>query len=137
MSTSVSKDLARVPLFATLGDKDRDFLATNLDPMDFPAGERLITEGRTNHTFFVLREGEVEVLVRDRPPRVLGPGDFFGEISIDQRVPATATVVAKTAVRAWVMSDSQFRAVRANEPLLLRLRTAMIERLLANRPAGK
>lgn len=133
MSTERTRDLQKIPLFAALGDQDREVLALNLDDLSFPAGHRLIHEGKANHTFFVLREGEVEVLVPGTSPRTLGPGEFFGEISMDQHVPATASVVARTPVRAFVMSHTQFRAVRGNEALLLRLRTAMVERLLANR----
>ncbi len=136
MPTLGSKDLQRVPLFSSLSEKDRDFLAQHLDDVTFPAGQQLIHEGRSNHTFFVMREGEVEVLVGEKPLRRLGAGEFFGEISMDQHVPATATVVAATPIRAYVMSHTQFRAVKGNEPLLLRLRTAIIERLLANRRPG-
>jgi CRP/FNR family transcriptional regulator, cyclic AMP receptor protein len=133
MATPAAKELKRVPLFAALSDHDRAFLATYLDEMDFGPGVELITEGRSNHTFFVLREGEVEISVQAAPTCKLGPGDFFGEISMDQLVPATATVVTKTPVRVYVMSHSQFRAVIGNEPVLLRLRAAMLERLLADR----
>jgi CRP-like cAMP-binding protein len=129
----VSNDLAAVPLFAQLGEADRAVIARHLDELDFSEGQILITEGKNNHTFFVLRSGEVEVQVPGKPPRRLGAGDFFGEISVDQNVAATATVVARTAVTAWVMSQQQFRAVRGNTELLLRLRTAMTQRLLANR----
>jgi CRP-like cAMP-binding protein len=126
-------DLAAVPLFAALRKSDLAVLANHLDELDFTEGQTLITEGKNNHTFFVLRSGEVEVQVAGKPPRRLGAGDFFGEISVDQNVAATATVVARTAVSAWVMSHHQFRAVKGNEAVLLRLRTAMTQRLLANR----
>ena len=129
-----TKDMKGVRLFAGLADKDREFLARNLDELSAPAGEKLITEGQGNHTFFVVREGQVEIRIGGEVKRVLGAGDFFGEISVDQHVPATATVVTKTPVRLWVMSQTQFRAVKANEPILLALRTAMVERLLQNRP---
>jgi CRP-like cAMP-binding protein len=133
MANPITKDLGTVPLFAELPAADREFLARNLDELSFPAGETLITEGNANHTFFVLRAGEVEVQVPGGPVRRLGPGEFFGEISMDQHVPAIASVVARTPVTAWVMSHTQFRAVKGNEAVLLRLRTAMVDRLLANR----
>jgi CRP-like cAMP-binding protein len=133
MATPPTIDLGAVPLFASLPASDRELLARNLDEMSFPAGETLITEGKGNHTFFVLRAGEVEIRAPGRPSRRLGPGEFFGEISMDQHVPAVASVVALTPVTAWVMSHIQFRAVKGNESLLLRLRTAMVDRLLANR----
>jgi CRP-like cAMP-binding protein len=133
LASRVSKDLAAVPLFAALREGDRTFLAKHLDEITFPEGQILITEGKSNHTFFVVRSGEVEVQIPGKPPRRLGAGDFFGEISMDQLVPAIATVVARTPVTAWVMSRLQFRSVKGNDAVLLRLRTVMAQRLLANR----
>ena len=122
-----------MPLFAALAKETRALLAQHLDELELPAGRALVTEGEANHTFFVLREGEAEVSVAGTPRRTLGPGDFFGEISMDRQVPATATVITRTPVCAYVMSRAQFRAVKANEPLLLQLRTVIAERLLADR----
>jgi CRP-like cAMP-binding protein len=133
MAPPALTDLAAVPLFAALRESDRAFLSKNLDELAFPEGQVLITEGKANHTFFVLRSGEVEVQLPGKPSRRLGAGDFFGEISMDQNVPATASVVTRTAVTAWVMSHHQFRAVRGNQELLLLLRTAMTQRLLDSR----
>jgi CRP/FNR family cyclic AMP-dependent transcriptional regulator len=130
MASPSSVQLARLPLFASLSGDDRDFIATNLDELSFPAGEKLITEGRGNHTFFVLLEGTVDVSVDGAPRPALGPGAFFGEISMDQQTPATATIVTRTPVRAYVMSRTQFRALKGNEAVLLRLRSAIVERLL-------
>ncbi len=135
MGRKPAKDLDSVPLFSELDEREREFLARHMDELDLEPGERLIVEGRANHTFFVIRKGLVEVAVPGKPPITLGAGHVFGEISMDRRVPATATVTTRTPVQAYVMSEAQFQAVKANEPLLLRLRAIMVERLLANRPA--
>ncbi len=133
MARSPAKDLDAVPLFSELTARERELLASHLDELEFPAGTALVVEGRANHTFFVIRKGLVEVAVPGKPPVTLGAGQVFGEISMDRRVPATATVTTRTPVQAYVMSDAQFQAIKANEPLLLRLRAVMVERLLANR----
>jgi CRP/FNR family cyclic AMP-dependent transcriptional regulator len=133
-----AKALQSIPLFAGLNANDRELLASNLDEFSFPAGETLISEGKSNHTFFVLIDGKVEVIAGGEPKRTLGPGDFFGEISMQHRVWATATVIATTPVRAYVMSHAQFGVIATSDPLLGRLRAAMNERLLADRtkPGG-
>jgi CRP-like cAMP-binding protein len=130
-------DLALVPLFAMLGDDERELLARNLDELDFEPGQALIVEGKGNHTFFVVREGLVEVAVPGKAPMTLGAGSVFGEISMDRHVPATATVTTRTRVRAYVMSHAQFQALKANDQLMLRLRALMVERLLENRQPGR
>jgi CRP-like cAMP-binding protein len=125
--------LKSLPLFAGLNGRDREFLASNLDEMNFAAGATLIRQGDTNHTFFVLTDGEADVTVSGERRRTMRRGDFLGEISMDQRIPATATVIARTPVQAYVMSHAQFRALTGSPPLLARLQAAMSDRLASDR----
>ena len=136
MATSRAKTLEAISLFAGLSNSEREFLASNLDELDFRPGKTLIEQGDTNHTFFVLIDGEADVNVSGRPRRTLRAGDFFGEISMERREPATATVVAKTPVHALVMSHAQFRAVQGSPRVLSRLRAAIEERLASDRLAS-
>jgi CRP-like cAMP-binding protein len=64
---------------------------------------------------------------------VLGPGSFFGEISMDDRIAATASVVARTPVTAYVMSHAQFRALQGSPQVLARLRATIGDRLADDR----
>ena len=75
--------------------------------------------------FYLLAHGEVDAFVGGTHRRSLGPNDFFGEISMLVLVPATATVVTRTPVRAYVMSHSQFLEVRVHETVMLQLKSAM------------
>lgn len=133
MATSRAKTLESISLFAGLNNSEREFLASNLDEVDFAPGKTLIVQGDTNHTFFVLTQGEADVSVGGEPRRTLGAGDFFGEISMEQRVPATATIVARTPVQALVMSHAQFRAVQGSPRVLNRLQAAIDDRLASDR----
>jgi CRP-like cAMP-binding protein len=81
----------------------------------------------------VLTDGEVEVNVSGELRRMMRRGDFFGEISMDKRVLATASIVAKTPVQALVMSHEQFRSLSAAAPALSRLQTAIGDRLARDR----
>ena len=136
MATPRAKALESLPIFAGLSGKDRELLASNLDEVSYAPGITLIREGETNHAFFVLVEGEVEVSVSGHPRRMLGPGDFFGEISMAHRIPATAKVVTRTPVRAYVMSHAQFGAVQVAAPVAARLEAAMNERLISDRKSA-
>jgi CRP/FNR family cyclic AMP-dependent transcriptional regulator len=122
--------LGRVPLFAGCSRKDLEFLITRTDEVDVPAGQTLIKQGSPGDTFYLLLDGQASVQVdgRDRPQ--LGAGSFFGEISILDRGPATATVVTSTPARLMVMSHAQFRdAIKANDQLLAQVMSVMAERL--------
>jgi CRP-like cAMP-binding protein len=133
MATARAQALQSLPLFAGLSAKDRELLASNLDELSFPAGTTLISQGASNHTFFVLTQGEVEITVSGEARRTIGPGDFFGEISMDDRAWATATAVTKTPVNAYVMSHAQFGALSTAGTVLARLQAAKDQRLKADR----
>lgn len=104
-----------------------------MDEVALKPGEVLIQRGRSNHSFFVLLDGQVDVRTRNRRTLRLGPGDFFGEISMETQQPATATVVASSPGRALVMSRSQYRAVRGSATVRARLVSAVSARLDADR----
>ena len=83
--------LGRVPLFAHCSKKELEFIAREGDEVEVHAGGTLTRQGRPGDTFYVLLEGQAEVKVDGKRRRLLGPGDFFGEISMVDRGLATAT----------------------------------------------
>jgi CRP-like cAMP-binding protein len=96
--TSVER-LREIGLFGGLDDEVlRDFVAT-LPVVELSAGATVFREGDSGREMFVLLEGEMEILAlskRQRETRVaiLGPGDWFGEMSILDVMPRSATVRA-------------------------------------------
>jgi CRP/FNR family transcriptional regulator, cyclic AMP receptor protein len=122
-----------IPLFSGLVDAELQFLAGQMNEVSVPAGTVLITEGAGNNVFCVILEGLVDVSVGGKYRRTLGPHDFFGEISMMELDPATATVTSRTPVRAFVMSPAQFSAVKAHESVMLELKAARSQRLHADR----
>jgi CRP-like cAMP-binding protein len=122
--------LSRVALFAGSSQRELEFLVSRTDEVNVPAGQTLIKQGSLGDTFYLLLDGEATVDVdgRERPP--LHAGSFFGEISMLDRGPATATVVTTTPARLMVMSHAQFRdAIKANDNLLSQVMGAMAVRL--------
>ncbi len=130
MSESKIDMLRKVPLFAGSTPKELEFLVGHTDEVDVTPGRTLITQGDSADTFYVLLQGEVDVSVDGKHRTTLGPGRFFGEISMLDRGSATATVVTKTPVTLMVMSHAQFRdAVKGNDQILLRVLSAAAEHL--------
>jgi CRP/FNR family transcriptional regulator, cyclic AMP receptor protein len=130
MSDPKAEALGRVPLFSRCTRKELEFLASRTDEVALDANHTLIKQGSSSDTFYVLLEGEATVDVDGRSRPALRAGDFFGEISMLDRGPATATVVTATPVRAMVMSHAQFRdAIRSSDPLLSTVIAAVADRL--------
>ena len=105
-----------VPLFSECSRKDLDEIAGIADEIDLREGKELTIEGRAGREFFVLVEGGADVKKGNRRINRLGPGDFFGEISLVTRRPRTATVTATSPVRALVITDRSFRALLEHQP---------------------
>jgi CRP/FNR family transcriptional regulator, cyclic AMP receptor protein len=125
--------LAAVPLFAACSQRELKFLASHVDELTLRDGQTVITEGQPTESFVIVESGKVQVLRGGKPIATLGPGDFFGEIGMLDRGPATATVVAEGPVEAVVLSHSQFRdAIKGNDQLALQVIAAMAQRLRAN-----
>jgi len=133
MSDPKTRALSRVPLFSQLSQRELEFVATRADEVDVKAGKRLTTQGRPGDTFYILLDGEADVVVDDKPRRTLKTGDFFGEISMLDRGLASATVTTTKDARLLVMSHAQFRdAVKTSDGLLVKVLAAMGERLRAD-----
>src|SRR5260221_12325163 len=111
--------MARVPLFARCTRKELEFLASRTDEVEMKANHTLIKQGSASDCFYVLLQGEATVEVDGRTRPSLHAGDFFGEIGMLDRGPATATVVTAVPSRAMVMSHAQFRdAIKTSDALL-------------------
>jgi CRP/FNR family transcriptional regulator, cyclic AMP receptor protein len=105
-----------VPLFAECSKKELSEVAGIADEIDLREGKELTKEGGTGREFFILVEGTAEVRKGARRVNMLGPGDFFGEISLIRHTPRTATVVATSPVRTLVITERSFRALLDHQP---------------------
>ncbi len=125
--------LAAVPLFSSCSKRDLDFLASRIDEVQLKPRQTVIKEGQPTESFFILKSGNVQVTRGGKPVARLGPGEFFGEIGMLDRGPASATVVTDGPVEAMVLSHAQFRdAIKGNDSLAFQVIAAMAERLRAN-----
>ncbi|MDX6505852.1 MAG: hypothetical protein QOG06_496 [Gaiellaceae bacterium] len=100
--------LQAIPIFSPLSPPVLEQLAARLVPVAAKAGEDIIRRGDHGDRFYVVRSGEVEVLVDDRPPRREGPGSYFGEIALLRDLPRTATVRAATDVELYALDRDHF-----------------------------
>jgi CRP-like cAMP-binding protein len=121
-------ELKRLPIFAGLKPSLLRLLASNLDEVTIPAGEKFVTEGRSNDTFFIVLEGDAELTV-GRAHEVVGPGGIIGLPSMFTRLDSTADAVSRKPVRALVASHKQFNSLVAKPEIEIRFKAAMFDRL--------
>ena len=108
--------LRRMPLFAQFSGRELAEVAAVSDELDVRAGKELTRQGRTGREFFVLVEGEADVVRDGRKIATLDRGDFFGEIALIARRPRTATVAVTTPARVLVVTDRAFRSLLERFP---------------------
>src|SRR3954467_4681908 len=101
--------IRRVPLFQGLDDKHIDTLSRTFSDRTFPAGKGITSEGGAGVGFFVIEEGEAIVTVAGEERRTLRSGDYFGEVALIDDGARSATITAKTDVKAHGLTSWQFR----------------------------
>ena len=93
-------------------------LAALTTPVDFPAGHVIARQGEIGTGFFVVVSGEVRVVRDGAVVARLGPGEFFGELSVLDRMPRNATVVAEVQTSCLALASWDFEKVLLEEPAL-------------------
>jgi CRP/FNR family transcriptional regulator, cyclic AMP receptor protein len=97
-----------VPLFSALSKSDLQQVDRAADRIEVEAGRELVTEGRTGREFFLIIDGTAIVRRNGRKVATLGPGQFFGELSLLDKGPRTATVVAESDMHLFVLGQREF-----------------------------
>jgi CRP/FNR family cyclic AMP-dependent transcriptional regulator len=103
--------LRTVPIFGGLEEAPLERLLGMFREVDLPVGEEACGEGENGRNMFVVREGEVEVVLTtahgERVPIVrLGAGDCFGEMTLIEMQGRSATVAATKPTRLYGLSKA-------------------------------
>jgi CRP-like cAMP-binding protein len=124
--------LKRAPLFEGLSKKELTELARATDDLSVAPGTVLCREGSLGREFFVIVDGSAEVTKGGKHLATRGAGEFVGEIALLTTTKRTATVIAATPLRCFVMTRGDFRRVLDENPGVERkVMQALAERLLS------
>lgn len=124
MAIDIAWLIRQVPLFASLHGTEVGFLADILHEVELPAGTLLFHEGDPGDRFFLIVDGEIEVVkalgtADERIIAVRKAGEFFGEMSLfEPGGQRTASVIVRTPVRLLEMARSDFEMVLHHRPAL-------------------
>ena len=106
--------LGKVPLFHGLQPKQIKSLARWATTRSYPAGGTIVSEGQTGLGLYCIQTGKVRVTKSsqhgDLEIRTMGPGESFGEMSLLDDRPRSATVTAIEPTTAVLLDKSQFIA---------------------------
>ena len=108
--------IADVDLFRDLSRSQLKRLASASREVSHPVGKAVATEGQGAHAFHFILEGEATVTKDGRVLRTLGPGDYFGEISMIDGRPRSATVSAVAPLQVLAIPHLDFEQVLDEDP---------------------
>ena len=108
--------LQEIPLFRELSGKQLAQIERLVDEVTIPAGSRLATAGQHGAELVIIVEGRASVTVGRRRTVRLGPGDFFGEMSLVDGEPRSATVEAASDMRVLVIPARDFSKLLETAP---------------------
>jgi CRP/FNR family transcriptional regulator, cyclic AMP receptor protein len=100
--------LSSVPLFDGLSKRELNTILNVAKEIEFEEGHAVVEEGATGVGFHLILEGEVAVLVGGRKRATLGAGNYFGEMSLIDGGPRSATVKTATPVRTLAITSWAF-----------------------------
>jgi CRP-like cAMP-binding protein/Zn-dependent protease len=106
-------ELRALPPFESLGSTAIAELLRRGRWISVPPGDELVEQGAEGDAFYVIGSGQAEVLQDGDVVRTLGPGAHFGELALLMNIPRTATVVARTPLRAFQLDRDGFDDVVA------------------------
>ncbi len=121
MNASRENFLHHVPVMAGLDDEAIRYLSDLAKEERYPAGAVIIGEGEPGNRMFFLSAGHVAV-VKDHgaaQPVILarlGPGEFFGEMSLVESVARSASVVAEDEVTVCTLKGTDFHRLYQHRP---------------------
>ncbi|MEO8423183.1 MAG: cyclic nucleotide-binding domain-containing protein [Actinomycetota bacterium] len=108
--------LGAVPLFEDLSHKQLKKVADLAEVARFMAGATLVKQGEIGDSFYVVLTGQAKVIANKKTMNHLLPGDHFGEISLLDGGPRSASVVAETEMTLVIIRQKGFLALLAKDP---------------------
>ena len=127
--------LQRVPLLAALTDSDREALARSASRRRYRRGDIIFQKDDPGHSLFIVARGSVRIYVpstqgADLTLAVLGPGHFFGDLSLLDGRPRSASAAALGDTNVVILERSDFVAVIRTRPAAVMSVLAVVVRRL-------
>jgi len=103
--------LRKVWLFSECTDDELEHIAALAQRRSVDEGTEVIVQGEPGDDFFVIIDGQAVAAVDGDPIEAMGPGAFFGEISLLDAGDRLATVTAKTPLDMLVLTRDDFNSM--------------------------
>jgi CRP/FNR family transcriptional regulator, cyclic AMP receptor protein len=135
VKTDPTESLRRVPLFAGLDRKELEMLSKLVREQRYPTGATIVKAGAGGHGLYIIKEGTIEVIRDGQKVASMGPGQFFGEISVLDGGPRTADVRAETDTVCLTLVSWEVKPLLMDNPsITYKMLQEMVKRLRSQAP---
>jgi CRP-like cAMP-binding protein len=121
-------ELKEVPMFEGCSERQLQSIARIARVFDAPPGTVITRAGEPGNEFYLILDGTVSVDLSVGRPVSLRPGEFFGEMSLLDGNPRSATIVTDTPVRLLVINRENFSVFRREVPDLTQILLVTLSR---------
>jgi CRP/FNR family transcriptional regulator, cyclic AMP receptor protein len=116
-----SSMLKTIPLFSTLSEDELSIVKGLSVERSYPKGAIILSEGDIGDSLYAIGSGKVKVYIGDSDGReiilkLLGPGDFFGELSVIDKRPRSASVITIEPSTFRILSERAFEECISRMP---------------------
>jgi len=133
---AITAILGQVPLFSACSASELRKISPLLTEVRVPKGKVLTREGDPGRECFIIGEGKADATLRKKKLATFGPGSFFGEMSLLDGGPRTATVTANTPMTLYVLDPRDLATLVSDHPSVTRkMLKVLAQRLRATEKA--
>ena len=111
--------LHNVPLFSKYNDSQLTKVAKHMSEIKFAKGKFLIQQGQDADSFFIVVDGEAEVLIDGKQIGSISASDYCGELALIQNGKRTASIKAITDMRVYCIDKNVFKSQLQEEMRML------------------
>jgi CRP-like cAMP-binding protein len=135
VKTDPTESLRRVPLLAGLERKELELIAKLAKEQRYEPGATIVKSGASGHGLYIIKEGNVSVVRDGQKVASMGPGQFFGEISVLDGGPRTADVKADTGTVCLTLISWEIKPLLMdNAAISYKMLLEMVKRLRSQAP---
>jgi len=110
--------LEKSSLWSGIGRQDFKAIVRVAKQQEFESGDTIVRKGEEGAGFYLILDGAVEIRSNGNTLSRLGPGQFFGEMSVVDAQPRSADVVAVEPSRVLLLSAWSFKSLVSERPMI-------------------
>lgn len=127
---AVIEMLEKAPLWSGLSKKELKSMVSASRERRFESGDTIVKKGEGGVGFYLILDGSVEIRSDGNTLSKLGPGQFFGEMSVLDNQPRSADVVTVQPSRVLILTAWEFKGLISAKPrIALKMLQELVRRL--------